>query len=262
MDKVDSILHLLSLYDCAGIVVFMVCWFGYRHFAERGERGRRGLVGITHEYRMQWAIESAVRDIPVACASLTANLMKSVSFYASTTIYIIAGLMALVGTADRLALFAADLPFAQDGAEKLLPYKLILLVVIFIVAYFKFTWSLRQFNFLCILIGGMPHYSRMPSSEFWLRNASRMARMNSCAGNEFNRGIRAYYYGIAALGWFLHPVIFIASTIWVTWVLYQRDYHSPALKILRDIYPPEQRDAIPSIDDEPAKTQAETAKPD
>ena len=33
---------------------------------------------------------------------------------------------------------------------------MILLAVIFIFAYFKFTWSLRQFNFVSILIGAAP----------------------------------------------------------------------------------------------------------
>jgi len=67
---------------------------------------------ITHEYRLMWAMETSTRDIPVACASLVNNLMQSVSFYASTTIYIIAGLIAVIGTIDRLEVFTADLPFA------------------------------------------------------------------------------------------------------------------------------------------------------
>ena len=242
MDKLYSIIELLSWLDYLGIATFALCWVGYRYFAEKGERGRRGLVGITHEYRLHWAMESATRDIPVSCAALTSNLMNSVSFYASTTIYIIAGLLALIGAVDRLEAFSVDIPFAQEGAQGLLQIKLMLLILVFIVAYFKFTWSLRQFNFLCILIGGIPHERYMPDKEYWQRSASRMARINSCAGNEFNRGIRAYYYGIAALGWFLHPLVFILATLWVTFILYRRDYHSKALRILRDEFPPEIRD--------------------
>ena len=242
MDKLITILQLMTWMDYLGILIFTFCWFGYRYFAEKGKHGRRGLVGITHEYRLQWALESATRDIPVTCASLVANLMNSVSFYASTTIYIIAGLLALVGTIDRLADFAMDIPFTLEGAKGLLKIKLLLLILIFIVAYFKFTWSLRQFNFLCILIGGTPHERNMPDKEYWERSAARMARINSLAGNEFNRGIRAYYYGIAALGWFLHPAVFMLATLWVTWILYRRDYHSKTLHVLRDDYPPEKRD--------------------
>lgn len=242
MEKLLQVAESLSVVDLVGLLVFWTCWIGYRFFAESGQRGRGGLVGITHEYRLQWALETSTREIPVACASLVGNLMNSVSFYASTTIYIIAGLFALVGTIDRLEVFTSDLPFAPPGSRVLLELKLLLLIVIFVVAYFKFTWSLRQFNFLCILIGGVPQERNMPSREYWIRTSKRMARVNSQAGNEFNRGIRAYYYGIAALAWFINPWLFIASTAWITWVLYRRDFHSKSLSILKDQYPPEIRE--------------------
>ncbi len=242
MESLTDTLSLLSWIDYIGLALFLSCWIGYRYVLERGNKGREGLIGITHEYRLQWARESAAREIPVACAGLTNNLMSSVSFYASTTIYIIAGLFALVGSVERLLSFSEDMPFAQAVSSTLIELKLILLIIIFVNAYFKFTWSLRQFNFLCILIGGSPWQDNMPSDDYWERTAKRMARVNSCAGNEFNRGIRSYYYGIAALAWFLHPVAFIGATIWITYVLYMRDFHSPVLHVMRDAYPPEMRE--------------------
>jgi uncharacterized membrane protein len=239
MDTLKSLFQTLTWVDMLGVAVFIACWVGYRRFAETGERGRRGLVGVSHEYRLLWALESPTRDIPVTCASLVANLMHSVSFYASTTIYIIAGLFALVGTVDKIEMFTHDLPFARADAAALIQLKLLLLIIVFIAAYFKFTWALRQFNYLCILIGSLPHERNMPTVDYWKRSAKRMARINSIAGNEFNRGIRAYYYGLAAMSWFINPWLFIATTLWVTWIIYQRDFHSSSLEVLRDTYPPE-----------------------
>ncbi|MGY0649951.1 MAG: DUF599 family protein, partial [Paraglaciecola chathamensis] len=74
-------------------------------------------------------------------------------------------------------------------------------------------------------------------------------------GNEFNRGIRSYYYGIAASTWFLHPVAFIVATIWVTYILYVRDFHSPVLEILRDTYPPELRNYTQGSDEKGVNNQ-------
>jgi len=239
---VNELKEAITLVDIIALIVFFSCWVGYRYFAELGKRGREGLVGITHEYRLQWAMESTAREIPVACGSLTGNLMNSVSFYASTTIYIIAGLFALFGTIDQLEVLTVDMHLTDRVSRELIQLKLLLLIFIFITAYFKFTWSLRQFNFLCILIGGTVYEKNMPNKEHWLKISKRMARINSQAGNEFNRGIRSYYYGIASLSWFIHPWLFIAATIWVTGLLYHRDFHSKALKILRDEYPPEYRD--------------------
>jgi len=68
-----------------------------------------------------------------------------------------------------------------------------------------------------------------------------MARINSQAGNEFNRGIRAYYYGIAALGWFLNPWIFMAASLFTTFFIYRCDFHSKSLLTLRDQFPPDFR---------------------
>ncbi|WP_341677775.1 DUF599 domain-containing protein [Niveibacterium sp. SC-1] len=233
-----SILQFLSWQDYVGIVVFWACWFGYTWYAERGPASKHGLPGVMFEYRLQWSRQDPSRDIPVTSASLVANLTNSVSFYASTTIYIIAGLLALVGAVEKISSFAAELPFAQQASKELLELKLLLLLIVFITAYFKFTWSLRQFNFLCILIGGVPHERNLTDPERSEKFAQRMARVNANAGDEFNRGLRAYYYGIAAMAWFIQPWLFIAMTVGVTAVLYRRDFHSPTLKIVRDEFPP------------------------
>lgn len=36
-----------------------------------------------------------------------------------------------------------------------------------------------------------------------------------------------------ALGWFLHPYLFMAATAWVTWVLYRREFRSKSLACLQ-----------------------------
>ncbi|WP_096086308.1 DUF599 domain-containing protein [Agaribacterium haliotis] len=249
----------LTLIDIVALLVFISCWAGYYYFAETGSRGRRGLVGITQEYRLQWAVLTPTREIPVACASLASNLMSSVSFYASTTIYIIAGLFALIGTVDKLQVFTSDLPFAPTGSRALLELKLMLLIVVFVVAYFKFTWALRQFNFLTILIGGTPSEKYMPSEAYWRNSAKRMARINAQAGNEFNRGIRAYYYGIAALAWFVNPWLFLAATLWITRVLYNRDFNSSSVRLLRDDYPPNLYDPSYELGRRTAQAEQDTA---
>ncbi len=241
MNGMHQIIHMLTWADAFAMVVFLVCWVGYTYAMERGEIGRRGLIGISHEYRLQWALESVTRDSPVTCASLVANLMRSVSFYASTTIYIVAGLFALMGTVDKIEIFTADLPFAYNNEHSFIQLKILLLILVFVTAYFKFSWSLRQFNFLCILIGGLTQERNTPDAAHWERSAKRLARINSFAGNEFNLGIRAYYYGLAATAWFINPWFFIATTLWVTWVLYRRDFRSPTIRVLRDEYPPEVR---------------------
>ncbi|MBL8433942.1 MAG: DUF599 domain-containing protein, partial [Zoogloea sp.] len=128
----------------------------------------------------------------------------------------------------RLIDVASDLPFARHVSREVWEVKLLLLLMVFIVAYFKFTWSLRQFNMLSLVVGAAP----LPG-EGTEEDARRFARINALSGDEFNRGIRAYYFGLAAVFWFIQPWVFAAVTTLIVGVLYRRDFRSQTLAAMR-----------------------------
>lgn len=220
----------VSLLDAVAVAWFLVAWMGYGWVADQSRLAANGLLGVSHRHRLEWARQLLRRENRVTDSSLVGNLMTSVSFYANTTIYIIAGLLALLGAQDQVMSATAALPFARESSRSLWEMKLLLLLAVFVVAYFKFTWSLRLFNQLSILIGAAPLVARGEDE----RDMIRMARVNSMAGDEFNRGVRAYYFGLAAVTWFIQPWLFIAMTSVVLVVLYRRDFSSAALRVLRD----------------------------
>jgi uncharacterized membrane protein len=226
----EQIFRLFSPADWLAFGLFLIGWTGYSHYADRAARSERGLRGVTSQMRLDWARQMVARDNRITDAALTGNLMTSVSFYANTTIYIIAGLIAVAGTLDQLISFTADLPFARQTTKAILEAKLFLMIAIFVFAYFKFTWALRQYNFLSILIGGAPPRDSAP--DVLDRHAQKYAALNSLAGDEFNRGIRAYYFGFAALAWFVSPMVFIGITLLILAVLYRRDFRSQTLAAL------------------------------
>ena len=222
----------LSTIDWISLAIFFACWAGYAWFSEHSRWGAEGLIGTSRNFRLQWAYGMLERDIRVMDSTLIGNLMTSVSFYANTTIYIIAGLLAALGAADKLLSVTSELPFGGLGNRELLEIKLMLLLASFVFAYFKFTWSLRQFNLLSILVGAAPQGK---TGEPGIDNyAHKVAGTNNLAGDDFNRGIRAYYFGLAASGWLLHPIALAGLALGVLLVLYRRDYRSPALHILLD----------------------------
>lgn len=228
-------LFSLSGLDLAAAGWFLLAWLGYGWLAEKSPLGLKGLVRATHLVRLDWARQLLLRENRVADAALLGNLMQSISFYANTTIYIIAGLFAVLGTLDQLVSLTEGLPFSRPASRDGLELKLLLLIAVFVMAYFKFTWSLRQMNLLSILIGGAPASDCSDvTSEQRERTARRIARVNSYGGDEFNRGIRAYYFGLAALGWLINAWLFIAITTLVVIVLYRRDFASPTLAALKD----------------------------
>ena len=222
----------LAAVDWLSLAIFFACWAGYAWFSEHSQRGASGLIRTSQAYRLAWASRMVEREVRITDSTLIGNLMSSVSFYANTTIYIIAGLVAALGASDKLFSFTADLPFGGAGNRELLEIKLMLLLASFVFAYFKFTWSLRQFNLLSILVGAAPTGTAgTPEIDAFIR---RIAGTNNLAGDDFNRGIRAYYFGLAAAAWLLHPLLLAVVAICVTVVLYRRDYRSPALQLLRD----------------------------
>jgi len=224
----------IASIDILAFVWFLLCWGGYNWFSSHGQQGQRSLVGASHAYRLQWAKQLLIRENRVADSSLIGNLMSSVSFYANTTIYVIAGLMALWSTLDQTMGLLSELPFARQTARTLWELRLVLLIFVFVFAYFKFTWALREFNLLSIMIGGAPDAKTVAASDHGHETyANKMAAVNSMAGDEFNRGVRSYYFGLAALAWFIQPWLFIGATTLVVVVLYRRDYASPLLKILQ-----------------------------
>ena len=48
----------------------------------------------------------------------------------------------------------------------------------------------------------------------------------------FNLGLRAYYFSLALLTWFVHPLLFVIASSWVVGVLYRREFRSRTLKAL------------------------------
>ncbi|PKO40269.1 MAG: DUF599 domain-containing protein [Betaproteobacteria bacterium HGW-Betaproteobacteria-6] len=222
----------LSAVDWISLAIFFASWAGYAWYSEHSQSGANGLIRTSQRYRLQWAYRMLERDVRVTDSTLIGNLVTSVSFYANTTIYIIAGLVAALGASDKLLSFTSELPFGGAGNRELLEVKLMLLLGSFVFAYFKFTWSLRQFNLLSILVGAAP--LGKPGEPGIDTYAQRVAGANNLAGDDFNRGIRAYYFGLAASGWLLNPAVLGAFAMVVLIVLFRRDYRSPALQLLRD----------------------------
>jgi uncharacterized membrane protein len=208
---------------------FALCWLGYQLYANYWRRDR-SLMGATASHRVRWMEQMAARDVRILDSTLLQTQAQSVSFFASTSILILGGLVALLGARDEAQAMVSGVPFAEKTDALGWEIRIGLLVVIFVYAFFKFTWSMRQYNYVALLIGATPPAGHPDCAK----SADRAARMSHLAVDHFNEGIRAYYFGLAAIGWFIHPWVFAAATTWVVLVLWRREFHSRTLAALRD----------------------------
>jgi uncharacterized membrane protein len=157
--------------------------------------------------------------------------MTGIGFFASTTILLIGGLFALLGASEEAISALADLPIAVRTTRPVWELKVLMLVVIFVYAFFKFAWAYRLSNYCAILIGAAPACSELSDSGDG-DHVERLARIANQMGHHFTRGLRSYFFALAALGWFIHPVLFIVANTWVLVVLYRRDFSSREFQLL------------------------------
>ena len=149
-----------------------------------------------------WIARMVERDNRMVDVNILRNLMRSSQFFASTTMLILGALVALMGYAETAAKVVGEFPFAQHVSQRLWEMKILLLLVIFVYAFFKFSWSIRQFGFCSVLVGATVRPT--PDVEKHALHIDRIATITGFANRNFNQGLRAYYFGVAASSWFLH----------------------------------------------------------
>lgn len=214
--------------DVFALGSFVFGWIGYAWFSVRHGRDVPRLHSQMDGFRREWLVRMIERDNRMVDVNVLRNLTRSSQFFASTTMVILGALIALSGYVQKALDVVSELPFTVRGSERLVEIKILLMVAIFIYAFFKFTWSIRQFNFSSILVGAAP---RQPGDnpEQHASHINRIARITSYASVNFNNGLRAYYFALAAAAWFLHPWLMVVATGWVVYVLYHREFRSNTL---------------------------------
>ncbi|SUD84116.1 DUF599 domain-containing protein [Stutzerimonas nitrititolerans] len=223
--------HLLP--HLIAVVWFVFCWVGYTRYAIWRGCDTACLASVLHLYRKDWMRRLMLRDNRIADANVIGNLERNASFFASSTLIILAGILTALGASDRAVSLLADLPFAQPVSRGLSEIKLLGLAVVFVYAFFTFSWCMRQYNFAAVLVASAPAVGEPNVSDQQRKSfAERGARVMSMAANQFNFGLRAYYFGMATLSWFINPWVFMLVTAGVVLILYRREFHSDVLKVM------------------------------
>lgn len=221
-------MHLLSPLDYVALAVFFLCWAGYSAIVDRVPAIRsRSVIASMDEHRRSWMISILDRENRVSDVSIVNNLMTSTSFLANNSIFILGGLVALLSASDLGRRVLSNLPFTDPPTSDVAwEMRIILLVFIFIRAFFELTWALRQFNYTSILIGGLGR------GDAYVGQAEVAAQVANRAARHFNTGLRAYYFGLAALGWIIHPVALILASLVVLRELHRREFRSVVREVL------------------------------
>ena len=198
----------------------LICYFAYNIIVPQVEKLRPSLSVIMNMQRRRWVANAALRESPFD-AILSGNIMGSVSFLASTAVLLILAIFAVFGQLPALmaALNSASLHRVYSVVEVQL--HLVVMLTMFVLAFFAFTLSLRQFNHFCIMLGAIDHSSPISDEEI-----DAITRMNALGAKNFNSGIRAYYFSVATVAWFVSEWLPIVTCVATILILAHREFFS------------------------------------
>ena len=200
----------------------LLAYFAYNIIVPQIEKLRPSLSVIMNTQRRRWVANATRRESPFD-AILSGNIMQSVSFLASTAVLLVLAVFAVYGQLPALMAALESLSLDRNYSVLDVQIHLGVMLAMFVLAFFAFTLSLRQFNHFCIMLGALDH--DRPTSE---DEIDAIARINALGARNFNSGIRAYYFSVATIAWFVSEWLGVAACIVTMLILAHREFFSSA----------------------------------
>jgi uncharacterized membrane protein len=200
----------------------LLAYLAYNIIVPQVEKLRPSLSVIMNMQRRRWVANAARRESPFD-AILSGNIMGSVSFLASTSVLLVLAVFAVFGQLPTLMEALDSLSLDRSFTVLDVQIHLAIMLAMFVLAFFAFTLSLRQFNHFCIMLGALDHDRDTTDDEI-----SAIARMNALGAKNFNSGIRAYYFSVSTVAWFVSEWVGVASCLATVLILAHREFFSSA----------------------------------
>ena len=223
-------MNVLDRYDWIGLGLWLALWVGYALWAAGAQNRVPSLLGALVNYRRVWMREAYRRENRITDVALIGSLAQSATFFSSTTLLILGGLFALLGAPSDGAEVLGSLPFAARMSRDLLEVKAIVLTLVFVHAFLRFTWSLRQYNLANIMVGAYPAKTENHVDED--RLIRRASTLNELAGANFTQGLRSYYFAIPLLLWLINPWLLLAGSVLITLATWYMEFRSATVRAL------------------------------
>lgn len=225
----------MAWIDLMALMWLLLLWVGYGYFAHhRAKFSDKNLSAVMNRLRKRWMEQMVKREMRVPDASLISNLERNVTFLASTSMVILAGLLTALAATDKIQSVLIDIPFYAETSIFLINIKFFVLILIYTYAFFTFSWSMRQYGFATVVMGAAPLPEEAKADpETTAEYIHVVSKAIDMAAHTYNYGLRAFYYSLAVLAWFVNVWFFITASTLVVVVLYTREFHSKPLKKLR-----------------------------
>lgn len=179
-----------TTFDYPAVPWFLLRWIGYNRYSEGPGVGLGNFAGVMKQRRHDWTPQMLARDNRIVNTQIVRSLVQRASFFATTSILVVASLVTGLVVTDKAIALIRDLPLVEMASRQL--------------------WAdvdrQRAENASCLWTNASPHSSR---------------------------GGCVYYFGLAVLAWFLHPIALMLSVVLVVLVLYRGEFRSQTFRLLQ-----------------------------
>lgn len=219
---------VLDPLDWVALIFLVVAWLLIGLRIDHPSAKHPSVTIIMSERRREWMRVFVTRDPRIFDSQILSSLRQGTSFFASTCILAIGGVLALVGNTESLTGVAAEV---SDMPVPVVIWQLKLGVVALFLAnaFLKFVWANRVFGYCAVTMASVPND---PTDTRAYPRAAQAAELNIRAAINFNRGLRSMYFALSALAWLLGPYVLILATLCTVWVLWSREFASLPRSIL------------------------------
>ena len=227
MDILDHF-AALGVLDVVALALILLLWAWLAWAIEHPSPHRPSVTAMVAQRRRDWMKVFVTRDPRIFDSQILGSLRQGTSFFASTSIFAIGGVLALIGNTDPLRGVAAEMTMT-DTPALIWQVKLGVVALFLVVSFLKFVWSNRIFGYCSVVMAAVPDDPSHPDAY---KLAAQAAELNIRAAMNFNRGLRAMYFALGALAWLLGPVPLIVAMLIVGWTIWSREFASTPRRIL------------------------------
>jgi len=232
----------LSSLDMLALAIFLMAWLACEPMIRSIGRRRGALNADLDVMRAAWMRAMTRREMRMVDSQLLGHTINSASFFASANLILIAAVGGVLFGGE--AAFRNLPEVGLEAPTRVLEVKFALISVCLARGLLDFIWSIRQLNYTVALVGAAP-----PShaDETLLDAYSRTAaEVLNPAMHGFNRGVRVYYFALAAGAWLIHPALLAVGAVLAIALLAWRQTASPAARGVRNALQVLSRDGRPA----------------
>ncbi len=221
-------LSALGALDIIALTLIIGAWLILGWLIEHPRPHRPSVTVLVAQRRRDWMKVFVTRDPRIFDSQILSSLRQGTSFFASTSIFAIGGVLALIGNTDPLRGVAAEVMVVETPAL-IWQIKLGLVTLFLVTAFLKFVWSNRVFGYCSVVMAAVP---QDPDHSDAYPLAAQAGELNVRAAMNFNRGLRAMYFALGALAWLIGAWAMILATLIVGWTIWSREFASLPRRIL------------------------------